>query len=71
MKTATLLIAAMMLSAGTTFAQSKSVRAQDRNIARDNKTECGRLQQTSLFDNTNPPASNAASKKPGVRKGRD
>lgn len=73
MKKASLLIAAIMLSAGTSFAQSKSasVRAQDRNIARDNKADCGRLQQTDLFANTNPPASSSAPKKGSAKSGRD
>ncbi len=71
MKKATMLFAAILLSAGTGFAQSKSTRAQDRNIARDNKTDCGRLQQTDLFANTNPPAPTSAAKKGSAKSGRD
>lgn len=71
MKKATMLFAAVLLSAGTGFAQTKSTRAQDRNIARDNKADCGRLQQTDLFANTNPPAPSSSGKKGTAKSGRD
>lgn len=67
-----MIFAGLVLSAGTTWAQGSkpTVRSGDRNVARDNKTECGRLQPGLLGDNTNTPVK-AQTRAGSTKTGRD
>jgi hypothetical protein len=67
-----MILASVVLSAGTTWAKAAktTVRPGDRNVARDNKTDCGRLNPGLLGENTNPPAKEASASAGAKKNGR-